>query len=139
MVDALAALMGKGDVTREGGGKKGDPYRYRLASTSAPPKILYAVPTPTPGTAERNSEMAPNPLRGNEEFRSRPEVVIDDSVPAPKSSEGVRVGPPVEVALGGKGESSATSSNGDPPPRAGADDPAIVRLRQLAALNAWTP
>jgi len=138
VVDALAALMGQGDVVREGGGKKGDPFRYRLASTSVPPKILYAVPDPTLGTAERNSEMAPNPLQGNEDFRSRPGVVIDDSVPAPKSSEGVRVGPPAEVAQGWKGETGATSSNGDPQPRAGADDPAIVRLRQLAALNGWT-
>jgi len=88
VVDALAALMGKGDVGRQGGGKKGDPYRYRLASTPPAPEILYAVPDTTLGTAERNPEMARNPLHGNEDFRSRPRAENGDSVPAQVSTNG---------------------------------------------------
>jgi hypothetical protein len=69
VLQAVAELIDRGSVVRFGAGRKGDPYRYRLAGEGSN-DILFAVPDPTLGTAERNPEMAPKPLHAMDLFSS---------------------------------------------------------------------
>jgi hypothetical protein len=69
VLQAVAGLIAGGSVLRSGAGRKGDPYRYRLAGVGQVSNS-NSVPDPTLGTAERNLKMAPNPLQGLDLFRS---------------------------------------------------------------------
>jgi hypothetical protein len=89
IVAALTALLERGDVTRDGSGKRGDAYRYRMPSKS----VSFAVPNPTPGTAERKPQTTSNPLQGNDPFRSDPpdDWGLSESTSGTAFEVGVRV------------------------------------------------
>lgn len=74
-VKALDALFRSGKVERQGEGKKGSPYLFRLAG-----KIPVFRSADTPGTAERKAQMPETP--GGDTTIAVPEISLPITVPA---------------------------------------------------------